>query len=81
MPLAATRPDTGSDLIASAREATAAAEALLADATRAVAAPGHRGRPHLRQAASTASSAPPTGSPGSPPMWRRSASSPPTRSA
>ena len=38
MPLAATRPDAGPDLIASARDATAAAEALLADATRAVAA-------------------------------------------
>ena len=37
MPLAATRPDTP-DLIATAREATAAAEALLADATRAVGA-------------------------------------------
>jgi (2S)-methylsuccinyl-CoA dehydrogenase len=36
MPLAATRPETG--LIANAHAATAAAEALLADATRAVAA-------------------------------------------
>jgi (2S)-methylsuccinyl-CoA dehydrogenase len=36
MALAATRPDTPSDLIAGARAATAAAEALLADATRAV---------------------------------------------
>jgi (2S)-methylsuccinyl-CoA dehydrogenase len=37
MALAATRPETSGDLIASAREATVAAEALLADATRAVA--------------------------------------------
>ena len=36
MPLAATQSETGPDLIASAREATAAVEALLADATRAV---------------------------------------------
>ncbi len=36
MALAATRPDTPSDLIAGARAATAAVEALLADATRAV---------------------------------------------
>ena len=36
--LAATRPESGSDLIASAQEATAAIEALLADATRMVAA-------------------------------------------
>jgi (2S)-methylsuccinyl-CoA dehydrogenase len=35
--LAATRPDAGPDLTASARAATAAAEALLADANRAVA--------------------------------------------
>ena len=38
MALAAPSPDTGPDLIANAREATAAMEALLADATRAVAA-------------------------------------------
>jgi (2S)-methylsuccinyl-CoA dehydrogenase len=38
MALAATRPRTGSDLILNAREATSAVEALLADATRAVAA-------------------------------------------
>ena len=37
MPLAAQNPATGPDLIAHAREATAAVEALLADATRAVA--------------------------------------------
>ena len=36
MPLAAARPKAGPDLIAAGREATAAAEALLADATRAV---------------------------------------------
>src|SRR3954469_4193924 len=35
---AATRPDTGPDLAASARDATTAMEALLADATRAIAA-------------------------------------------
>jgi (2S)-methylsuccinyl-CoA dehydrogenase len=38
MPLAATRPQTGADLVAAAHAATAAVEALLADATRAVAA-------------------------------------------
>jgi (2S)-methylsuccinyl-CoA dehydrogenase len=38
MPLAATRPETGSDLITRAHEATIFAEALLADATRAVGA-------------------------------------------
>jgi (2S)-methylsuccinyl-CoA dehydrogenase len=38
MALAATRPDTSGDLIANAREAIVGAEALLADATRAVAA-------------------------------------------
>src|ERR1043165_9019390 len=38
MPLIATQSETGSDLIASARDAVAAVEALLADATRAVAA-------------------------------------------
>ena len=38
MALAASRSDTGSDLIAGARAATGAVEALLADATRAVAA-------------------------------------------
>jgi len=38
MALAATRPDTGVDLAARAREATIATEALLADATRAIAA-------------------------------------------
>jgi (2S)-methylsuccinyl-CoA dehydrogenase len=36
MPLPAARPEIGSDLIASAHEATAAVEALLADAIRAV---------------------------------------------
>ena len=36
MPLTATQSDTGPDLIAGAREAVAAVEALLADATRAV---------------------------------------------
>jgi (2S)-methylsuccinyl-CoA dehydrogenase len=38
MALAANRPDTGADLIANAGAATAAMEALLADATRAIAA-------------------------------------------
>jgi (2S)-methylsuccinyl-CoA dehydrogenase len=38
MPLAATRPETSSDLIANARAVTGAVEALLADATRAVGA-------------------------------------------
>jgi (2S)-methylsuccinyl-CoA dehydrogenase len=38
MPLTATRTPAGTDLAASAREATAAVEALLSDATRAVAA-------------------------------------------
>ena len=38
MPLAAARTQTGTDLIASARAATGAVEALLSDATRAVAA-------------------------------------------
>ena len=37
MPLAAKHPETGPGLIAGARDATAAVEALLADATRAVA--------------------------------------------
>src|ERR1043165_7066431 len=37
MPLTATQSETGSDLIARARGAVAAVEALLADATRAVA--------------------------------------------
>lgn len=38
MPLAATRPETGSDLIGRAHEVVAAMDALLADATRVVAA-------------------------------------------
>src|SRR6185436_17845088 len=38
MPLAATRPETSSDLIANARAVTGAVEALLSDATRAVGA-------------------------------------------
>ncbi len=73
--------DAGPDLIASARQATTAAEALYADAQRLVAARVTEGAKICREAARSASSAPRTGSRGSRPTSRRCASSPPMPSA
>ena len=76
MPPGADAMPAGLELIATLRQGVTAAEGLFADARLAVAGRVMRdGRPV--RARSTASSAPPTGLPGSQPMSRRSASSPP----
>ena len=76
MPPGAASMPAGLELIATLRQGVTAAEALLADARLAVAGRVMRRRPARRRARSTASSAPPTGLPGSPPTSRRSVSSP-----
>ena len=80
MALAASSKPAENELIATLAQAADAAEALFGDARRAVAEKVVRDGRANRATARQASSAPPTGLPGSPPMSRRSASLRPTRS-